>query len=1266
MIGRIAIWTAVFLTAVVITAAAIAAYGLRTDGGRRALANLLEARMSGALAADVALAVGDGDWPESVDIESLRIERDGSPVLIIGQARLRWAPLALLRGRIEIVELSARHVGVLGSVAAPSADDAQDESRAPLRLPRIPALVVERLDIQSLLVSEDVAGRTIELSLNGEADLFHESGFARLRAAAPDAADFASVEFRYGAGEEMGGEVHVASDGGLIARELRASGPAYLDVSWRLAAEDLTGVVEGRVGDLIAFESAIVGGGGDGVRLEGSATLGDDGPQALRERVGDTIEYAVNIAFDDDAAFVGVDRIASDAGSLSGAVTAAFERRSPIGLTLDLEVLPAPSVGGDLRRLLDFDAATLTATADRLANDAWAMSAALDAGRLTARTADARWSPADGAVTDLELSLTPAEEIEALTDRGVTLSGTLAYNGTRIEARDLAGAFDDEAATLEGTVVFDAGEIDARLAGAVRPELAALIAPEVRLAGPARIRLKAGGGAQTLSADLRLDVPRARAGDIEIAAGETTATLSGGIASPVVVVSGRALDGSWSGEGRFERKGEATFDVGGLIFQSGPFRLDGSGSYVRGGRSSVNLQFSAPRPFRLPGGPSVGGSGRLDALMSDDGIVDAMLALDALSFEDRRIESASAEAKGRLADLAVRIDMKRAVIGIPIEYLSAAATLDAETFHRVRLTEFEALLASDLVKLTRPATLRLDAPGPRTDGLAFSVNRTGSLVLKGGVREGETTLTAAARNLDIPGLAALLDADIALDTTAARPGSAKLSAASQNSDLPQAIITANVDWDGQIVRSDARIESGGRGSQVFSATLPLTLDGADGSRATVGALSSDLDFAGPLEWLTAFAPPSPHRVAGDLSVAGTVAGPLETLVADIDFTVSEGRYENDDVGVLLTRIDGAGTVNGAPTDLTVDIEAEASGASESASKTISARAAVDMNGGGSIDAALSLKKALVVSSSELVARVSGDISVSGPLAEPAISGDLSIDRLDAEIPKSLPSSVTPLEVVSEEEYAETIDGVERSEGSPLAVAVTARDAVYVRGRGLDTQWRADVAVGGTTASPRLSGDLQIVRGSLEFAGRRFRITRGDIVFTELNGADPTLDIAAEYETPDGVIAIIEVTGSASDPSIDLSSNPSLPDEDVMALILFGRPANEIGAAESLRLAYTLAQLSAVGPLGGAGFDAKIRRAVGLDVLSLETGESVSESSLEVGKYVADGVYVGAEQSLNGENAALNIEIELTRRISLETELRQSGGQRASINWKRDF
>ena len=73
--------------------------------------------------------------------------------------------------------------------------------------------------------------------------------------------------------------------------------------------------------------------------------------------------------------------------------------------------------------------------------------------------------------------------------------------------------------------------------------------------------------------------------------------------------------------------------------------------------------------------------------------------------------------------------------------------------------------------------------------------------------------------------------------------------------------------------------------------------------------------------------------------------------------------------------------------------------------------------------------------------------------------------------------------------------------------VHAPDSIFVRGRGLDSEWRMDLAVGGTAKKPRVTGAISKIRGQMTLLGKPFALDRGEVRFANTAKVDPELDVA---------------------------------------------------------------------------------------------------------------------------------------------------------------
>jgi translocation and assembly module TamB len=192
----------------------------------------------------------------------------------------------------------------------------------------------------------------------------------------------------------------------------------------------------------------------------------------------------------------------------------------------------------------------------------------------------------------------------------------------------------------------------------------------------------------------------------------------------------------------------------------------------------------------------------------------------------------------------------------------------------------------------------------------------------------------------------------------------------------------------------------------------------------------------------------------------------------------------------------------------------------------------------------------------------------------------------------------------------------------------------------------------------------MIRGSYDFAGRRFDLTAGTLRFDGSVPANPTLDITAEATVSD-LAATIHVTGTSNAPVIAFSSVPSLPQDEVLSRILFGSSITQLSAPEALQLAAAVASLQGKG--GGLDPINALRKAAGLDRLRILPADATTGqgTSVAVGKYVTRKTYV--ELITDGQGySATRIEYQVTRWLSLLASISTIGRQSASVRVSKDY
>src|SRR5690606_34183696 len=129
-------------------------------------------------------------------------------------------------------------------------------------------------------------------------------------------------------------------------------------------------------------------------------------------------------------------------------------------------------------------------------------------------------------------------------------------------------------------------------------------------------------------------------------------------------------------------------------------------------------------------------------------------------------------------------------------------------------------------------------------------------------------------------------------------------------------------------------------------------------------------------------------------------------------------------------------------------------------------------------------------------------------------------------------------------------GMSAAGGGPnllLDINVNAPNQIFIRGRGLDAEVGGSVRLTGPLTAIHPVGAFSLTRGRLAILGQRVTFESGTV--TLLGDLDPQLNFVARTEGDDITVFVI-VAGRASDPDITFSSNPALPQDEVLSRLIF--------------------------------------------------------------------------------------------------------------------
>lgn len=451
-----------------------------------------------------------------------------------------------------------------------------------------------------------------------------------------------------------------------------------------------------------------------------------------------------------------------------------------------------------------------------------------------------------------------------------------------------------------------------------------------------------------------------------------------------------------------------------------------------------------------------------------------------------------------------------------------------------------------------------------------------------------------------------------------------------------------------------------------------------------------IDLAGPLDALEPSGEVTVHALRGRLRRAGVtvVDGELALELAADRFRVRRASASAEGFETARFRAEGEGPL---PTFLTrwtrPGSDRDPKGA------TPSPAAPPDAAPGRALAASdytttIELERWPLLATSRDRLITSGRLTARGRFEAPRIEGRIEIVEgtlrpnlafLSGGPPPRDPTIQLEAEAVDEDEDQDaastdartgTTDGAGTGSGpSLLEIADALELAVDIDvGRDLWIKHEsAEVLLAGRVAARKqagkplsLEGRIEAQRGFADLQRRRFRLIEGSLELVGGAKIDPVLDVLGRHKARAHVIDA-RLTGTASKPVLTLSSDPTLSQEDILAVLLFGRPSSELSQEQQSSLSERAVGLAS--SMGLTAVGRSVASAIGLDALGLQIDE-LSSQRASVGAYVGRNIFVALAQEFSGERGQeLSIEYEFWPGWSLVGSTTSQGTNSADLVWK---
>lgn len=431
-----------------------------------------------------------------------------------------------------------------------------------------------------------------------------------------------------------------------------------------------------------------------------------------------------------------------------------------------------------------------------------------------------------------------------------------------------------------------------------------------------------------------------------------------------------------------------------------------------------------------------------------------------------------------------------------------------------------------------------------------------------------------------------------------------------------------------------------------------------------GALNVNLDGTAPLKIANAFLLDRGTQLDGTAQLSAKVSGPLDNPVASGRVSLEGGTIIDPLSNLRINGVKLALKLNNSKSaDITFNGNF-ASGGSVAASGNVGLDAQLPAN------LNIQLRSAKYSDGETFNTSINGDLLINGNLsANPLLSGNLNLGRTEIIVPESFASETALVDIEhinADEKVQNTLERIEAvtpqksSDNSNASIRlrlnINAPNQIFVRGRGLDAELGGSLGLTGSLDNIVPLGSFTLRRGRLSILGQRLDLESGTI--TLAGDLDPLLNFVASTQVDD-TLASIQLQGTASDLKVTFSSSPELPEDEVLAKIIFGRSLTDLSPIQIVKLASIASELT-----GGnsPSLVEGLRNSTGLDDVDIVEDDQ-GNAALKAGKYISDNVYLGVQA---GRETEATINLDITDSLTARGAVGSDGKSTLGIFFEKDY
>ncbi|ENN94113.1 translocation/assembly module TamB domain-containing protein [Bartonella bovis] len=456
--------------------------------------------------------------------------------------------------------------------------------------------------------------------------------------------------------------------------------------------------------------------------------------------------------------------------------------------------------------------------------------------------------------------------------------------------------------------------------------------------------------------------------------------------------------------------------------------------------------------------------------------------------------------------------------------------------------------------------------------------------------------------------------------------------------------------------------------QYITATGSKDLDLFINGRFSLNSSPTELSVKGimPLVFIDQFLAKRGAHVTGIAKIDAVLNGTLSQPQLIGSFSIINGGFFDSQTNLELNNIMLKGKLNGDH----MILEYASAHSSGGGSVSVSGRIFIDLQ----TDLSIHLDHINYNDGSMVFATLTGKTTMTGHLlSNLVIGGEVTVEKAEILIPDHF-RNATFLDIKHNNLTKLILKTLERADVKAyrinhniskepssvvqLNLQINAHNQIFVRGRGLDAELGGRISLTGPLHNVQPVGELQMIRGRFDILSQRLNFDKGQASFS--GNLDPVVYFVANSNNGD-IHVTVTVSGTIDNLNIQFESQPILPQDEVLARLIFKRSLNELSPFQIAQLAAAVAELAGA---SNTSLLNTLRAKVGLDDLDVIVDKN-GNTGLRVGRYIRDNIYLGFEAGLDGTTKG-TIDLDISRYLKAKGAIGSENNSSFGLFYEREY